>query len=129
MLDVATFNNVDMVTRLKDLSARSATGLLTIKSPMGEKQIGFHEGLVSVFSDKKSERMRIGDVLLARKVITEEELKEALDFQKESKAQARLGEVLYHLGYIDEDDKRTCRISCDIVIIFPANIIDSYYCG
>lgn len=45
--------------------------------------------------------LRLGDILVEQGVVTEHQLKESLQYQKESGA--RLGEALTHLGYVTHD--------------------------
>lgn len=47
---------------------------------------------------------KLGDMLLEFEYITEEELLEALEYQKEKGKDLRLGEILVKLGHIDEND-------------------------
>lgn len=46
--------------------------------------------------------IRIGDVLIEEKLITEEQLKKALEQQKNSSEGKRLGDILIELGYVSE---------------------------
>ncbi len=50
------------------------------------------------------ERLRLGDVLVEQKVITQEQLNDALAAQRESGNKRLLGEVLVQLGYSTEDE-------------------------
>lgn len=48
-------------------------------------------------------RLRTGDVLIESGYITEEQLKEALDYQREHRNEnKRVGRVLIDLGYVTE---------------------------
>lgn len=49
-----------------------------------------------------SERKRIGDVLVEAKIITPQQLEEALKIQKQTNK--KLGEILVEKGYITEDE-------------------------
>lgn len=46
--------------------------------------------------------LRLGDILVEQGIITEEQLKESLEYQDETGA--RLGEALAHLGYVSTDE-------------------------
>ena len=46
--------------------------------------------------------IRIGDVLIEERLITEEQLKAALEQQKNSTDGNRLGDILIELGYVSE---------------------------
>jgi type IV pilus assembly protein PilB len=50
------------------------------------------------------ERLRLGDVLVEQGVITQEQLADALDSQRQSGNKRLLGETLVHLGCCAEDD-------------------------
>ncbi|SHJ70854.1 type II secretion system protein E (GspE) [Hathewaya proteolytica DSM 3090] len=51
---------------------------------------------------KKKEKKRIGDMLLEEGIITEEQLKEVLEVQKNTKG--KFGEILLQKGFINEED-------------------------
>lgn len=46
-------------------------------------------------------RMRLGDLLVSEQIITDDQLKQALAYQK--KSGLKLGKALIELGFIDED--------------------------
>ena len=58
----------------------------------------------------RRERMRLGDILIKQNVLTEEQLKQALELQKGSGK--KIGEVLVDSGIFLLNWIRTMRISC-----------------
>jgi hypothetical protein len=83
----------------KTLAEQRATGLLSVNSPMGEKTIALAQGEVAVCADNFSERTRLGDLLLARGKVSEEQLAQALKAQKQD-PRAKLGDVLIKQGAV-----------------------------
>lgn len=84
-------------------------------------------------------KMRIGDILLAEGVITQEQLDQALESQKEKKR--RLGEILVSDGYITDDimadalchqmgydraNLQDSRIPDDLISMFDVEILKKY---
>lgn len=84
-------------------------------------------------------KMRIGDILLAEGVITQEQLEQALEAQKIKKR--RLGEILVQDGYITDDimadalchqmgydraNLQDFRISDDLISMFDVEILKKY---
>lgn len=84
-------------------------------------------------------KMRIGDILLAEGVITQEQLDQALESQKEKKR--RLGEILVSDGYITDDimadalchqmgydraNLQESRIPEDLISLFDVEILKKY---
>lgn len=84
-------------------------------------------------------KMRIGDILLAEGVITQEQLDQALKSQKEKKR--RLGEILVSDGYITDDimadalchqmgydraNLQDSRIPDDLISMFDVEILKKY---
>ena len=49
--------------------------------------------------------LRLGQVLIETGYITEQQLEEALEYQKNSSMKKMLGDVLVELGYITEEDR------------------------
>jgi len=88
------------------------------------------------------QKIRLGDLLVQKKLITEDELQKALDYQKELKAKGqykKLGEILVELGFIEEKillqalseqlgvdfiDLYTEKIDYDLLSSFPINILE-----
>lgn len=68
--------------------------------------------------------LKIGDVLIEQGYLTEEELKKALEFQKNSEGK-RLGEVLIEEGYITENQMlqaMAAKMDCQVVSINTLSI-------
>lgn len=62
------------------------------------------------------EKLLLGEILIKRNCITEEQLKAALELQKKEKA--FLGEILVKLGYLDERDIVVALVlQCDLPYI------------
>ncbi len=62
------------------------------------------------------EKLLLGEILIKRKCITEDQLKTALEQQKKEKA--FLGEILVKLGYLDERDIVVALVlQCDLPYI------------
>jgi hypothetical protein len=83
------------------LADEHATGILSISSPMGEKFIAVRDGAVSVFSDKLSDRARLGDLLVAGGQLSENQLAEALKYQRDEAPRSKLGDILIQKGWLD----------------------------
>ncbi|MBI3829125.1 MAG: PQQ-binding-like beta-propeller repeat protein [Planctomycetes bacterium] len=88
----------------KNLSDQRATGILSVYSPMGEKHIALSRGEIAIYSDRLSERTRIGDLLVARGKLTEEKLGEALRLQRNSEKRIQLGALLVEKSFITKDE-------------------------
>lgn len=85
-LNATPFPNV-----LETLASQGANGLLRINAPYGQHFLEFSDGLITVAS-RTSSRNPLGELLIARGLITEEQFTAAIDEQKSSGA--LLGEVL-----------------------------------
>lgn len=83
-----------------ELSSSGSTGLLRIQAPDGARFVEIQDGSISIVARGPS-RVPIGDLLLARGLITEDELKEALEAQKSSGM--LLGQVLIDIGAVDAE--------------------------
>lgn len=97
-------NPSSLAELFKNLSDQRATGILSVFSPMGEKHIALSRGEVAIYSDRLSERTRIGDLLVARGKLTEEKLEEALRLQHQSPKRVQLGHLLVEKSFITKDD-------------------------
>ncbi len=88
---------------------------------------------------KSALRERIGQLLIEKKLITKDQLTEALKLQKEKKE--RLGELLVNLGYISKDSLLEClsielnipavhlartKIPAEVVMLVPKKMADRY---
>ena len=90
-------DSIGVAELFKTLSDQRATGVLTVSSGMGEKMIAVSHGEIAVVSDNLSERTRLGDLLVARGKITEEQLGHALKTQRLD-ARSKLGDILVKQG-------------------------------
>ncbi|KKM02084.1 hypothetical protein LCGC14_1787950, partial [marine sediment metagenome] len=55
---------------------------------------------------EEKRKMRVGDILLEEGIVTEEQLEEALEFQKSEETPLPLGEVCINLKLISRSDLR-----------------------
>lgn len=84
-------------------------------------------------------KIRIGDLLVEAGAITEEELQEALAYQKENGG--RIGNVIMKLGYISQEllvtvlttqmgigfvELKACKLDEEIIRLVPENLINKY---
>ncbi len=96
------------------------TGVLEVEGLLDTVKIYFHEGnIVSTRSAKRPEENRIGNILVKRGILTEEELKEA--FEEQTQSGTRLGSVLIQKGLVPKEvlvDIITKQITDQIVQIF-----------
>lgn len=97
-------NPSSLAELFKNLSDQRATGILSVYSPMGEKHIALARGEVTIYSDRLSERTRIGDLLVVRGKLTEEKLEEALRIQHTLSQRTQLGTMLVEKGFVSKDD-------------------------
>ena len=91
--------SIGVAELFKTLAEQRATGLLSVNSPMGEKTIALAQGEVAVCADNLSERTRLGDLLVARGKVTDEQLGQALKAQKLD-PRTKLGDVLIKQGSV-----------------------------
>lgn len=84
-------------------------------------------------------KIRIGDLLVEAGAITEEELQQAIDYQKENGG--KLGNVIMNLGFISQEllvtvlttqmnidfvELKACKLDDDIIKLVPENLIKKY---
>ena len=84
-------------------------------------------------------KMRIGDILLSEGVITENDIEQALEIQKEKKK--RLGEILVTKGFVTDDimadalchqlhldraNLQDTRIPDDLISMFDVELLKKY---
>src|SRR5437868_2446188 len=91
--------SIGVAELFKTLAEQRATGLLSVNSPMGDKTIAVSQGEVAVCADNLSERTRLGDLLVARGKINDEQLSDALKTQK-ANPRTKLGDVLIKMGVV-----------------------------
>jgi hypothetical protein len=87
---------------LRDLAGDSATGCLHVTNPAGDEAlIYFKTGLVYSVSVPGT-RPQLGAKLVSSGALAPEALAEALEAQRSELQGWRLGELLVHLGYVDQ---------------------------
>jgi hypothetical protein len=87
---------------LLDLAADSATGCLSVSDGEGEEALVYLKaGLIYAISVPGS-RPQLGAKLVSSGALAPEALAEALDAQRTELQGWRLGELLVHLGYVDQ---------------------------
>lgn len=86
------------------LSKESASGTLLLTSPDGEKRITLSGGEIILLSNQAASRIRIGDLLVARGKITDDQLRETLFQQRKEKKRKLLGELLISKGLVTKQD-------------------------
>ena len=84
-------------------------------------------------------KIRVGDLLVEAGAITEDELMEALAYQKENGG--KIGTVVMELGFISKEllvtvltsqlgvdyiELKTCKIEDDIIRLVPENLVNKY---
>lgn len=125
----------------QSLSVNNHTGTLKIQENDGEEKfIYFSKGEICLFSSKSNANLRIGEILVRQGSIGQEELKRALEEQKETRE--RLGKVLVKSFGMKPDnlqralETKICEEIYDLFLIeeadfeflvdhFPEEIFDS----
>ncbi|MCZ7645029.1 MAG: DUF4388 domain-containing protein [Planctomycetota bacterium] len=92
---------VSLADVFQALSHGHSTGLLRVQTPQGTRFVEIQDGAVSIVSSTHN-RILIGDLLVARGLITQDQLKGALEKQKESGN--LLGQVMIELHLVSMDD-------------------------
>jgi hypothetical protein len=101
---------MSLVGRLEDLaltdifqiiSLSKKTGTLILKGKSGAAVVVFKNGQV-VQAATDNLRDTLGNILIGRGLITEQDLTKALDSQKKQKGGKRLGQILVELGVLDQ---------------------------
>ncbi len=92
-------DSIGVTELFKTLADQRATGVLAVVSPMGEKTIALSHGEIAVCADNLSERTRLGDLLVARGKLTDEQLVHALKAQRLD-PRSKLGDVLVKQGLV-----------------------------
>jgi len=85
-----------------------STSVLAISRPQEQKVIAIALGEIAVVTDKRADRSRLGELLVARGRLTESQLAEAFKIQRESQQRSRLGELLIKRGLIKAEDILSC---------------------
>jgi len=84
------------------IGLQKKTGVLTLKGPIETVHVLFLDGKI-VYADSENKRIedRLGTVLVNRRLITKEQLAEALEKQKQTLR--RLGHILVNDGYMSRE--------------------------
>lgn len=90
---------------LRRWAADEATGRIAIDHPGGSASVWLDRGWL-VSASAPGARARLGDRLVAARLLTDEELGAALQRQRNHPAALRLGEVLLELGLVDQATRR-----------------------
>lgn len=95
--------HISLVDVIQLLHMTAKTGILYLKSPKGESQLVFHEGFF-VSANHLNNSVRIGQVLVDMKAISEEQLEQALTIQQNAGTDRKpLIATLIEQGTIDKD--------------------------
>lgn len=107
-------DSIGLAELFKTLADQNASGILVVSSSMGEKRIALTPGEVAISSDRLSERVHLGDLLVMRGNLTEVQLSESLKSQRSSRLRSKLGDVLVKDGLIKaEDITEALRFQCE----------------
>ena len=101
----------------RNFATEKFQGLLTITSSVGEKLITLTENEVTIYCDELNESSRLGNILMARGLVTEEILDATLRDQKRIEPRPKLGDMLVQRGIVHENaiaDARRFQIEEDI---------------
>src|SRR5262245_17500751 len=90
----------------QSLAINNHTGTLKISSPNGpDKLIYFDNGEITLFSNGSTGLPRLGEVLIRKGKLTQEDLDEAL--AEQSRTKVILGEILLKKGLVTQKDLRS----------------------
>lgn len=92
-----------LVKLLKELREEKATGVLHIKSYYGIGSVYLKDGKIAMATSSKSSE-KIGRKMIEMGRVSEVQVQQALNYQKEQKKGTHLGEVLVEMGFIDHID-------------------------
>ena len=90
---------VNLADVFQMLSRGKSTGLLRVQAPEGTRFIEIQDGFISL-AGRATQYIQLGDLLLARKAITDESLGTAMKIHKENGMV--LGQVLIEMNYINK---------------------------
>ncbi|MDQ1681797.1 MAG: hypothetical protein QOH99_338, partial [Frankiaceae bacterium] len=89
-------------TTLRDLAAEQATGCLHVIDMGGEEALVFLKAGLVYSVQVPGRRPSLGSRLVSSNALTPEALSEALDAQRNDLQGWRLGELLVHMGFVDQ---------------------------
>ena len=103
----SSISDINLAEFVQQICGQRLTGLLRARSIKGRSLfVELAEGDITVAARGEGRRMRLGDLLLARGRINQEQLEDALKAQRFHGR--RFGEVLVELGYCDDNDIKEC---------------------
>jgi hypothetical protein len=85
------------------LAQNQKTGQLTIENGDNRLKLAFRDGAI-IYAASTGIRETVGAMLVGRELITEEQLKTALQRQKEQEGTALLGNILIEMGVVTAED-------------------------
>lgn len=92
-----------LVTLLKELREEKATGVIHIKSSYGIGSVYLKDGKVAMATSSKSSE-KVGRKVVEMGLVSEIQVQQALNRQKEQNKGTHLGDVLVEMGFIDHID-------------------------
>ena len=91
---------VNLADVFQMLSRGKSSGLLRVQAPEGTRYIELQNGLISL-AGRATEYIQLGDLLIARKAINDENLSTAMKIHKENGM--GLGQVLLEMNYVSRE--------------------------
>ena len=101
MVTSGSLKSQSVVDILKNAEARGFTGVVTLKGKTGLATVRLKGGVVIDVREPRV-RSRLGRYLVRNNIITEKELQNALNIQKEKGKRVYLGEILIDQGVIEK---------------------------
>ena len=108
---------------LVSLAERKVSGLLRINAADGQHFLEFQDGIISAAA-RTTDRNPLGELLIARGLITEDQLKQAIAQQRSSAPNRLLGEIMLETGMVSLDGLETAlkfQIEEEIFDVFEIN--------
>jgi hypothetical protein len=85
------------------LALNRKTGRLTVESEGGRVKVAFREGAI-VYAASTGVREAVGTMLIRRELISDEDLKTALQRQRQATGVSLLGNILVEMGALSQED-------------------------
>lgn len=92
----------DFADLLQMLASSRKSGKLTLTEYGGQGVVVLRQGKI-IYAASSSAREALGNMLVCEGLISEEQLKQSLEAQRESKEERRLGAILVELGFLDQE--------------------------
>lgn len=86
---------------LQMLSAQNGSGKLTLTSDGAQGLVVFRDGKI-IYAASSSVRETFGNILSARGLVTQEQLDDALERQRDADSERRLGAILVEMGVLQQ---------------------------